>query len=243
MRRHIATEDLTRSTFERRMTKYRQSGKKVKVSPSSIQLEAEILNGTTIRFALNPAKGDQTATERRLNVNDLIEFSRIRFALKEVDTTTGFGHGIAPLVTWPNPSAFTAASGFTVAHLEAIYNGTLQIVADSEVLIDSLSMRNFLDIPEWNSNNVTAAFGYGYVNAASADDEVSQSFKPLRDPWHDAMGEHSLPTSITIPGHADVEILIKLPSEGGYQIQATATGKKNFAVLIFDGILSKGAVK
>lgn len=205
------------------------------IAPSFLQLEAKIVAGSTIEFEINPNQTTLTPTEVRLNVGDTFEFNTIKFGLKEIDTSVAYSHGIAKLTSWPNPEFFSTATGFNALHLEAVYNGKLSIMSDSYEFIPGLSMRNFLDVPLMPQGTVTSGF------QGSAGTDVT--YEIIRDSWGDGMGSYECPASITLLGNSDTKIKISLSGATGAQIEQKAANKAIYAVLILEGVITKGVLK
>jgi hypothetical protein len=100
-------------------------------------------NQNSYSFDFDANKPSQ-ASERRLAVQDAFFANKIGlFLLKETDTTIGSG---VPR-TFADPDVFTAVAGFTLAHLETIYNGSVKAEIGKQTVFEALPTIQFRKVP------------------------------------------------------------------------------------------------
>jgi hypothetical protein len=196
------------------------------IQPSWLRTEQTLLNGTNkYTFPTDPNSSSQLSTERRLNNNDLFIAYQIGFFLYERSTVTVAAGNqlVKPLQTFPNAQAFTGA-GFTVTDLNAVYNGSLNIVRDTIVDLESFDMRNFLEI---GTTQQSAATNYSEVIGTDS-------------------GFAFMTPAIVIPGSSlgSTEISVNYPQlPSNIAWQNTGASLSNQLVMFTRGYLIKNATK
>lgn len=199
----------------RRLAKY--SSRNYVKSPGYLRIEQTLENGKGLyEFAIRNDTSTGT-TEKKLDRNDLFIVEKVGvFLYKEVTTTKG----INPLVTYPNSTYFGTQSGFTVAHLNTIYNaGELSLKIQNRTNIENWSLNEFLWI---DTSQKSASIGF--------------------DEWKIEKATRSLKfTNLELRGTQDITFSIKFPTFSSMQIAATASSTNHKLVLCTYGILIKGA--
>lgn len=202
-----------RKLFDNLKKQYLPKG--ITPAPSYLRIEMA-LNNSQGKYMFDIKKnGNEAATERKLDRNDLFVVTRIGVYLAKVDTTK---IGLAALQTHANSTYFGTQSGFTVAHLEAIYNGYLSLKTGTKVNIEALSMQVFKYIQ--TSQQVSSI--------ANSEFNVSEyTYQGAED--------------IYLHGTKSHEISIEYPTFSGIQVAATAANTQHKLVFHPYGFLLKNA--
>lgn len=153
---------LHRVKFDQLAERFKTQG--VEVQPSYLRYEQALANGVNhYEFAFEPSPND-SATEKKLNKNDLFYVTSILLGYVTTGTTVGTDEegknvgvqvttSTAPIHTYVDASKFT--DGY---NLEAIYNGFLRITTGSKINIENLSTLNFKYVPQNAAANAVAPF-------------------------------------------------------------------------------------
>ena len=152
-----------------------------------------------------------SASEVKLDRNDLFVVTRIGLYLME-DVTAEPGYGV--LQTYPNANGFTAATGFNVRDLEAIYNGYLTVKIGQKTNIEKLPTSAFRFVPETRGDGTIS---YQQMNA------LDYSYMPSE--------------VLSLDGGDDITIELRHPTWSGSQAAAAAAGVTNKLVFVPYGFL------
>jgi hypothetical protein len=183
-----------RKLFEALKVKYKGKGMP---SPSYLRIEVPLIN-TSGNYAFDIKKnGNEKATEVKLDRNDLFVCTRLAFYLLKEDSTK---IGLARLQTYPNATYFGTLSGFTVAHLETIYNGYMQLKTGQRVNIEKLSMQEFKFVQ---------------TSQESASNSITNS------EWNISEYTYRGAEDIYLHGTKSHELTVNFPTYSGMQIQTT----------------------
>jgi len=182
-------------------------------SPSFLRMEDVILNGKTV-FEFNVLlTGKEVRTEVKLDKNDTFIVNKIGLFLylrnRQLEDET-----IQFLQTFANTAYFNANAGFNPLHLEAIYNGKIEIKRGVKVILENFDTHQFRYV--------------GFNQALQSSKE------------HDAGFVEIIP-SFRIPGREQVKITLSVPTFSAIQWQNTNANLENRVVLMFKGFLIKGA--
>lgn len=193
-------------------------------------------NSTQLIFPI--LKDDQTGTtgislEKRLNRQDVFMASRWGFFLAKAASVGAVKD--APLFTYDNATGLDTA---TATGVKALYNrGMVNYQVDNTETLGEYPLSKFYRVPELQKSDVLSA--YGFVNAASADDEVSNAIS-LDGQDYDTNMKSIFPLSeFNFNGNVDNKLSINLPS--GLTL-APGSGAI-YAILVFDGYTVKGAAR
>lgn len=199
-----------RKLFEQLKKKYGAIGVP---SPAYLRIESTLTNSQG-KYSFDIKRtGNETATERKLDRNDLFVVTRIGlYLLKEDSTKIGLG----VLNTFPNSTEFVAASGFTPAHLETIYSGYFSLKTGQKVNIEAMSNQVFR-----------------YVSTSQKSGSIGQSEFNVSE--YAYIGAED----IYLHGTKSHEITIEFPTFNGMQIGAVAANTKNKLVFHPFGYLIK----
>jgi hypothetical protein len=160
----------------------------------------------------------KSKTESRINKNDTFFMTSLSLQLvrRQVDK-----EALDVLQTYPNSVAFPDVAGqFDHTHLEAIYNGKLQLEINTQKILEDLSTSIFREVPE---------------TLQVAGVPFSQKDRNT--------GVYALPKHVKIYGSETNKISLTIPTFTGMKIQdesALAT-IENRVVLVAYGFLIKGA--
>ena len=200
-----------RKLFDKLVKQY--GAQNIVPSPSYLRVE-QALSNTSGKYLFDIKKnGNETATERKLDRNDLFVVTRIGVYLHKEDTTK---IGLNSLQTYPNTTYFGTQSGFTVAHLETIYNGFLSLKVGQKVNIESLSMQVFR-----------------YVSTSQESSSIGKSEFNVSEYTYQGAED------IMLYGTRSIEINVEFPTYTGMQIAATAANTKHKLVFHPYGFLLK----
>ncbi len=217
----VLSSDRGRSIFKSLQAKY---GSVSTPAPAYLRVE-QMLSNTSGKYTFDIKKnGNETNTEVKLDRNDLFVVTDIGVYLSGVTVTT---KGIEVLQTYPNSVVFTAMTGTTVSHLEAIYNGYLQLKIGQKVNIERLSMLNFRHVPI--TQQATGASNVpGFANSQYSVE--AHTYKPG--------------SLLYLHGTSNIEITIQFPTIASMAIQATTvTTNYNNLVFVPYGYLLSGAAQ
>jgi len=191
---------------------------KFTVAPGFLRTDVSLTNSAN-RYSFDIKKnGNESLVERKLDRNDVFITTNLGLYLAaQVSTTLG----AEELCTYPNPITFATASGFTPAHLNAIYSGWLELKVAMNQLIEALPTSLFKYVP--TSQKQTAN---NYINFTEFGVE-DMSY------W--------LGAKLTLKGTDDIQFNVQFPSFSGMQIAAVAANTTNKLVLINYGFLIKNA--
>ncbi len=190
---------------------------KGKASPSYLRVE-QTLSNTKSRYTFDiKTTGNEIATERKLDRNDLFVVTHIGVYLT-AQVSTSLGKEV--LQTWPNPQVFVAATGFTPSDLEVIYNGFLEIKIGQKVNVPALSMQHFR-----------------YVPTSQQSSSIGNS------EWEVEKFAYWPGTLLYLHGTQNIEINIEFPALSSAQIAAVASNTSNKLVFMPFGYLCKNAAK
>lgn len=174
----------------------------------------------SVSFTVPANQGTTRSIENRLQITDMFTISHWSLYLLKAGATTAATDAelsVARPRTWPNPLVFTGAS--EAANLEAVYNGSLRVSVDREIVVDSYDTRRFYRAgvaQELVQQTVTASVG------------VWQ-----RDEWQGPnYGFAALDPEVTINGVGDTQITLTLPTS----INLAGTSSQNFVYLVLRGI-------
>jgi len=182
-------------------------------SPSFLRMEDVILNGKTV-FEFNVLlTGKEVRTEVKLDKNDTFIVNKIGLFLY-LRNVQNEDEAIQILQTYANTIYFNANAGFNPQHLEAIYNGKLEIKRGVKVILENFDTHQFRYVGITHAYQNSKEHDAGYV-------EIIPSFR--------------------IPGREQVKITLSVPTFTGIQWQNTNTNVENRVVLILKGFLIKGA--
>jgi hypothetical protein len=151
------------------------------------------------------------ATERRLAKQDLFVANSLGlFLLKEIAGKEGLGL----LQTHPAPAVFVEATGvaFTRAHLEAVYNGSLAVRQDNNVIVDKFPTAKFRK-----------------RNSQETESHIT-----------DGMSE--IEPNLVFIGDRKKEVSVEIPTVSGIQIESGVAGEEHKLVLVAFGFLISNAV-
>lgn len=180
------------------------------VSPSALKVKVTLENNkSNYRFDIQAASG-QAADEIKLDINDSFFCTHIGFYLVAENTA---GNLNVPYQTYPNEVVF--ANTGTVADLEAIYKGTLDVKVQSTVVYEDIDLQRFRAVPQ--------------TQQTAATDRSQQ------DPYQGLM---ELTPNLFLNGRASNEINVNLPTQGGVDWAGTTTFE-NKIVFVALGFLAK----
>lgn len=207
------------------------------VSESSVRLDAEIINTSRLTWEINSdaaaGTNTKTASERRLQRNDIFIATGLRFGIKKVVSDA---HAQALVYTYPNSEVFASdntGNTFVNADLEALWNSFIQVKNGSTVNIEALPTQQC----RWSPENAK-----GTINAAAVVSSTITTYKVADDPRPSRVGYIDLSTYLMFRGVDQNEISLTIPNGAALKIQHVATSTKNFAVLEFEGFLVKNAI-
>lgn len=126
------------------------SGKNPIVTQHTLQLEAALTTTeTTLDFRLTEDNGKRFRTEKRLNVNDIFQITRIGIyiAVADGDDDTEYR-----LLTYPNAKFLPT----TKKSLETLYKGDLRITVDNKIYMPSWSVLKHYSAPRTQDANTPA---------------------------------------------------------------------------------------
>jgi hypothetical protein len=186
-------------------------------SPSFLRMEDVILNGKTVYEFSVLQTGKETRTEVKLDKNDTFIVNKIGLFLYLRDRNLE-DEAVQVLQTYVNENYFVPGPGFSPIHLEAIYNGKIEIKRGVKVILENFD---------------THQFRYVGVTQQSV-----ANFQSSRE--HDSGFVEIIP-SFRIPGREQVKITLSVPTFSGILWQNTNGALENRVVLIFKGFLIKGA--
>jgi hypothetical protein len=117
---------------------------KGKATKSYLRQEAVLKNNqSTLDFDFD-GKRNSKPSERLLAQQDIFFATALGlFLLREEDGKEGSG----VLLTHVDSSVFAAATGFTPAHLEAVYNGLIKAQMGNQIIFEALATKNFRHVP------------------------------------------------------------------------------------------------
>lgn len=193
--------------------------------PSKIRIEMDLKNGVG-NYQFNIKKTDiNNQREVSLDRNDVFVVSRWG-VFPVVQSTTNPGTEV--LASFPlindgvNPSVHPV--GFTNAHIEALYNGTLSWSVDNTVMLSSYPMESFRKVPEQQ--------GAFVLNA-----DESAVNEGIKVQWDIENATDYVIPCITIPGTRDHRITVNFDA-AGLSFPTTAE-HKGVLVLYMEGFLVK----
>lgn len=189
-------------------------------SPSFLRVEQSLSN-TKTRYAFDiKTTGNELATEKKLDRNDLFVVTHFGiYLIAQVSTTIG----IEVLQTYPNADVFVSATGFTPNHLNIIYNGHMEIKIGQKVNAEAIDMNKFRFVPtsqQQAANN--------YINYSEFNHEACSY-------WPGAL--------FYLHGTQNIDIHIEFPAIASMQIAAVAANTSNKLVFYPMGYLLKNAAK
>lgn len=205
------------------------------VSESSLRLDAEIINTSRLTWEINSdaaaGTNTKTASERRLQRNDIFIATGLRFGIKKVVSSA---HAQALVYTYPNATVFADNSTtFLNADLEALWNSFIQVKTGSTVNIEALPTQPCRWSPELAKGTINAAI---YNGSAAVTYAVTDEPRPSR------AGYIELSTYLGFRGVDQNEISLTIPNGAALKMAHTATSTQNYAVLEFEGFLVKNAI-
>lgn len=202
---------LQRVTFDKLQERFKQYG--VEVQPSYLRYEKDLQNGVNhYPFAFEPSPND-SATEKKLNKNDLFYVCSFTFGYAITGTITGTGGAADKTITTANaPLRTYPISG--CENLEALYNGFIRVTTGSKINIENLSTLNFKFVPNDLTSSTTAPeFQNDTVAYANVSDLMLAGTKShtleLNIPAL-AAGENLVPTTADGISSAKVKVVLQL---------------------------------
>lgn len=213
----MSIQYLERQIFQLVRRWAKNKGIKATPEPSYLRVQQSLANSKTV-YDFQIKNDTSTAQQEvKLDRNDLFITSHIGlFLIPEVSTTLG----AEVLHSYPNQTAFAAASGFTPAHLNVVYNGFLRIKTGQTV--------NAQNIPGWN-------FYYAAETQKSAATNEDQFNIKEHSHWLNGL-------MFWFKGWSSIEIKHEIQSFTGLQIAAVAANTTNKLVLHLGGYLIKNAI-
>lgn len=199
------------------------------IAPSFLRMESQISNTESVyRFRPEPQPASDHNTERKLNRNDVFHSTRWGMFLMAV-VSSAFGPAV--LQTYANPGVFVTAAGFTPAHLEAFYNGFIQVKVGTRVWIDGFDTARFRYVPDAQQGTTTAAIAgpvtYTLANSGFDGDK----------------GYYNLQPNLVLKGNENTEISLSIPSFSSIQVANTNANTVNWVALIPRGFIIKDVSK
>lgn len=201
-------------------------GSKAVISPSYLRQDSEIVSSTAPILWDFKQGVKEVACARPLDDNDLFVATGIGLYLKK---TVSLNHSWAQLHTFPNRSVFADVTGFTGAHLEALYHGSLSFSTEGTTYIDALPAAQFRHVPMLPEGTVTA------VDASTNFVKSTVAVSPFWDGMSEAGGFGKM----TLNGRKRHEFKLSFPFDNTLQIVNQGTAK-NWVCLILTGWLVKG---
>lgn len=201
-----------RQAFLKYKQLYKSSGG---VTPSYLRMEKTLDNSSSDYVFDFEKNGNELATERKLERNDVFIATQIGFYLTAQDTTK---IGKEKLMTYPNLQILGTATGFTAAHLETIYSGYLWFKVNKSVIIENETMYNFRKV--FTSQQ----------SSSIAQDEFTR-----------ASSAYSLPTDVVISGRETNELRVFINTFSGLAIASQTSGTNHKLVAILYGFLARNA--
>ena len=202
-----------RQAFLKFSNKYKQSGG---VTPSYLRIEKTLDNSSSDYVFDFEKNGNELATERKLERNDVFIATQIGFYLTRQETAK---IGKERLMTYPNVQILGTATGFTAAHLETLYSGYLWLKVNKSVIIENQTMYDFRKV--WTSQQ--------------------QSSTVLQDEFTRTASAYTLPPQVEISGRETNELRVFINTFSGMQIASVATGYNHKLVAVFYGFLARNA--
>jgi hypothetical protein len=144
--------------------------KSVIPSPSFLRIEQTLSNSSGKYLFDIKKNGNEIATERKLDRNDLFVCTRLGFYLTKQNSTT---IGLEVPQTWANVYHFTTAlTALNCAHLETLYAGYMSLKTGQKVNIEALSMYNFryVQTGQADSGSVVNEFNVSEYTYAGSED-------------------------------------------------------------------------
>ena len=197
------------------------------ITQSYLRMENDTVDGQgSYIYDIRSAKGNATATEFLLNENDSFHASYVALFL---GVRPAANPAAAVLQTYPNQVVFadeTAANPagtFDPNHLEAFYNGRMQLKVGDTTFIPGLDLRNSRHVP----NN----------------QQTSASTKSQQDAKN---GLISLHPPFTLSGKDNNELSIIIPAANGLKVQYTTAahaGLRVFSCLYLIGYRITGGAR
>jgi hypothetical protein len=183
-------------------------------SPSYLRIE-QVLSNSKSTYEFRFAKTDNEAiTEIKLDRNDIFVVTDLAVYLLREDTTKP---GLGVLQTFNNLQVFAAATGFTPAHLEVVFNGKLELKVGSKINIENLPMQAFRRVPETQQSASTNLSKY----------HVDEAKLPLG-------------SLLYLQGNMDTKVTITIPTFSTIAIAAVGANLTNKIVLHPYGYLIRG---
>jgi hypothetical protein len=200
------------------------------LSRSKLRFEFNLSNSNTamqtvftagVNSAVSMASSPANATELILMRNNNFHAFAMRVTLeKQVSATPG----ISVPRTWPDLNDFPDVAGppaFTNAHLYLVYKGLFALTVDSKVVIPSMSLAPFLNIP----------IAQGKPAAANLQNYIQSQF-------NEEMGAQALEPLVHILGNKTNVGALTFPQITSLAWESQTAGQSHNLVLEFEGFLA-----
>lgn len=184
-------------------------------APSYLRVEATLQNSRSNYVFDVKKNGNESATEVKLDRNDLFVITDLAFYLIAQDSTK-VGREI--LETYNNETTFPPVTGFDPKDLEAVYNGKFSLKLGTIVNIEGMSMQHFKYVPQTQRS------------AAGNRNQYSQ-----RD------ASYALGSLIYLRGTNDITVTVDIPTYAGIALQSQTANVNHKLVFHPYGYLIKGA--
>lgn len=189
------------------------------VSPSTIRMEAYLVNGKAEYEFFTRKLGNESSTERKLNEQDAFRLTDVGIFLMQEPTAVA---GIGVLQTYPNPIMFPNETGFAqTLHLEHIYNGDLVVKIGDTTYVPGMSVRD------------CRVVGTAQQTNASTN----------RSERHPGEGFVSFTPQFTLRGRENNSLKLVVPANSNQKVESDSanSGYKIKVVMILKGFVITGA--
>lgn len=212
---YVVTADRERSAYNR-IRGLKNFQKKV-ITEGFLRVEVALVQGQNNYSFFIAKNTGQRLMENKLDLNDAFVVTKLGTRLLVDDSAAPGTHA---LQTYPNNSEFAAAivPGLTTPnHLEAFYNGKLQIKVGDTVFADAIDTNRFR-----------------YVGTAQQTSATTKS-----EQWEDS-GLSYMTRQIILQGQSKNDITLTVPAFPTQTIQATSGTALTYVVLYCRGFLVTG---
>lgn len=186
-------------------------------APSYLRVETTLQNSRSNYLFDVKKNGNESATEVKLDRNDLFVITDLAFYIIAQDSTK-VGREI--LETYNNETSFPAVVGppaFDPKDLEAVYNGKFSLKLGTIVNIEGMSMQHFKHVPQTQRSAATNRNQYSQRDAS-----------------------YALGSLIYLRGTNDITVSVDIPTYAGIALQAQAANVNHKLVFHPYGYLIKG---
>lgn len=187
-------------------------------APSYLRVETTLQNSRSNYLFDVKKNGNESATEVKLDRNDLFVITDLAFYLIAQDTTK-VGREI--LETYNNETSFPPVAGppaFDPKDLEAVYNGKFSLKLGTIVSIEGMSMQHFKYVPQTQRSTSSNRSQYSQREAA-----------------------YALGSLIYLRGTNDITVSVDIPTYAGIALQSQTANINHKLVFHPYGYLIKGA--